>query len=85
MATLEVLGMGCGTCVGLFKNSEEAARQQVELQREKLVARLAQLRGARRHDDEQTRVVEPPRQVSQEIGRRRVGPLHVVEPEHDRL
>ena len=27
MATLEVLGMGCGSCVGLLKNAEEAARQ----------------------------------------------------------
>jgi small redox-active disulfide protein 2 len=27
MATLEVLGMGCGSCVGLLKNAEEAVRQ----------------------------------------------------------
>lgn len=27
MAALEVLGMGCGRCVGLFKNAEEAVRQ----------------------------------------------------------
>lgn len=26
MATLEVLGMGCGSCVGLLKNVEEAVR-----------------------------------------------------------
>lgn len=27
MAALEVLGMGCGSCVGLFKKTEEAVRQ----------------------------------------------------------
>lgn len=27
MAALEVLGMGCGGCAGLFKNAEEAVRQ----------------------------------------------------------
>lgn len=28
MAKLEVLGMGCGSCVGLLKNAEEAVRQE---------------------------------------------------------
>jgi hypothetical protein len=27
MATLEVLGMGCRSCIGLLKNAEEAVRQ----------------------------------------------------------
>lgn len=26
MVTLEVLGMGCGSCIGLLKNAEEAVR-----------------------------------------------------------
>jgi small redox-active disulfide protein 2 len=28
MTTLEVLGMGCRSCVGLLKNTEEAVRQE---------------------------------------------------------
>lgn len=28
MATLEVLGMGCQSCIGLLKNAEEAVRQE---------------------------------------------------------
>jgi len=28
MATLEVLGMGCRSCIGLLKNAEEAVRQE---------------------------------------------------------
>ena len=52
---------------------------------EERMLRLRQLRRTARRDDQQARVVEPPRQVAEQVRRRRIRPVHVVEPQHDRL
>ena len=62
-----------------------AARDQVELQREKRVLRLRQLRRAARDNDQQPHVVDPVSQVSDQIRRRRIGPVHVVEAQDHRM
>ena len=62
-----------------------AVRDQVELQREERVLRLRQLRRAARDDDEQPHVVDPVRQVSDQIRRRRIGPVHIVEAQDHRM
>ena len=71
--------------VGRRDFAAEAPRHEVELQREERMSRLRQLRRADRGDDQQSRVVQPPGQVADEIGRRRIGPVQIVEPQHDWL
>jgi hypothetical protein len=49
------------------------------------MTRLRQLRRPAGHDHQEPRAVEPPRQISKKVRRRWIGPVHIVEPQHDRL
>ena len=63
----------------------EPTRQEVELQRQERVARLRQLRRPCGRNDEEPRAVQSSGQIAEEVGRRRIRPVHIVEPQHDGL
>ena len=62
-----------------------AVCDEILLQRQKRVPRQRQLRLPARRDDQHAHAVQPAREIADQIRRRRIGPVHVVEPEHDRI
>jgi hypothetical protein len=61
----------------------QVARHEIELQRQERVARLRELGRLVGRDDEQPPVVEAAREISDQIDRRGIWPMHVVEDEDD--
>ena len=59
--------------------------EQIELYGEKRMPCLRKVRRTRRDDDHRTRVLHPLCEIENQIGGRRIGPVHIVEPQDDRL
>ena len=62
-----------------------APRLQIELQRQERVLRLDQLRGPIRHHHREAHRGQPVGQISEQVHRRAVGPMEIVEKHHYRL
>ncbi len=58
---------------------------EVELDRQERVPPLRQVRRPAGGNHQQPRAVDPPGEIRQQIGGRWIGPVHVIERQHDRL